>query len=100
MSRSRGVSEASRDGRGTYSAGLAANASISLRVTEGASNASPAAAIRTAAILRAEFTSVRLVATYDNGLGLNVPEQGVQVYVGTGRRTSWAAAWPAFRHYD
>ena len=51
-------------------------------------------------ILRAEFTSVRLVATYDNGLGVSAPEQGVQIYVATGRRTSWAAAWPAFRHYD
>ncbi|HEX3958246.1 MAG TPA: hypothetical protein VHZ03_16705 [Trebonia sp.] len=50
-------------------------------------------------ILRAQFTSVRLAATYDNGLGINVPEQGVQVYIATGRRTSWAAAWPAFRHY-
>ncbi|HEY6788678.1 MAG TPA: glycosyltransferase family 39 protein [Trebonia sp.] len=50
-------------------------------------------------ILRAQFTSVRLVATYDNGLGISAPEQGVQVYIATGRRTSWAAAWPAFRHY-
>jgi 4-amino-4-deoxy-L-arabinose transferase-like glycosyltransferase len=51
-------------------------------------------------ILRAEFTSVHLVATYDNGLGISAPEQGVQVYVATGRRASWAFAWPAFRHYD
>ena len=52
------------------------------------------------ATLDAEFTSVRLVATYDNGLGISAPEQGVQVYVATGLRTSWATAWPAFRHYD
>ncbi len=51
-------------------------------------------------ILRAEFTSVRLVATYDNGLGVSAPEQGVQVYAATGPRTTWAAAWPAFRHWD
>jgi hypothetical protein len=51
-------------------------------------------------ILRAEFTSVHLMATYDNGLGISAPEQGVQVYVATGLRTSWVVAWPAFRHYD
>jgi 4-amino-4-deoxy-L-arabinose transferase-like glycosyltransferase len=52
------------------------------------------------ATLRKEFTSVRLVATYDNRLGVSTPEQGTQVYVATGLRTSWAAAWPAFRHYN
>jgi hypothetical protein len=52
------------------------------------------------ATLHAEFTSVRLVATYDNGLGVSAPEQGTQVYLATGLRTSWTAAWPAFRHYD
>jgi hypothetical protein len=27
-------------------------------------------------------------------------EEGTPVYVATGLRTSWADAWPAFRHFD
>lgn len=49
--------------------------------------------------LRREFTTVRLVATYTNGLGISDDEEGVQIYVATGLRSSWASAWPAFRDY-
>jgi hypothetical protein len=49
--------------------------------------------------LRREFTTVRLVATYTNGLGVSDDEEGVQIYVATGLRASWASAWPAFRDY-
>jgi hypothetical protein len=52
------------------------------------------------ALLRAQFTSVRLYATYDNGLGVRNTEQGTPVYIASGRKTSWTTAWPAFRHYD
>jgi Dolichyl-phosphate-mannose-protein mannosyltransferase len=51
------------------------------------------------ALLRREFARVRLVATYENGLGVSDDEEGVQIYVATGLRSSWAAAWPAFRDY-
>lgn len=51
-------------------------------------------------LLRAEFRSVRLAAVFNNGLGVSDQEQGTAVYVAAGRCTSWAAAWPAFRHYD
>jgi hypothetical protein len=50
-------------------------------------------------LLRREFTTVRLVATYRNGLGVSDDEEGVQIYVATGLRLSWALAWPAFRDY-
>jgi hypothetical protein len=51
-------------------------------------------------VLRATFASVRQVAVYANGLGISNLEEGTPVYVATGMRASWAAAWPAFRHYD
>jgi 4-amino-4-deoxy-L-arabinose transferase-like glycosyltransferase len=51
-------------------------------------------------ILREDFASVRLAAVYDNGLGISDQEQGTPIYVATGLRTSWATAWPTFRHYD
>ena len=51
-------------------------------------------------VLRATFASVRQVAVYTNGLGIGNLEEGTPVYVATGLRMSWAAAWPAFRHYD
>jgi len=51
------------------------------------------------ALLRREFARVRLVATYDNGLGVSDDEEGARIYVATGLRSSWAAAWPAFRDY-
>ena len=52
------------------------------------------------ALLRREFTRVRLVATFRNGLGVSDDEQGAQVFIATGLRSSWAQAWPAFRNYS
>ncbi|HEY2287173.1 MAG TPA: glycosyltransferase family 39 protein, partial [Streptosporangiaceae bacterium] len=51
------------------------------------------------ALLRREFTHVRRVATFWNGLGVADDEQGVPVFLATGLRSSWARAWPAFREY-
>jgi hypothetical protein len=50
-------------------------------------------------LLRREFTTVRLVATFSNGLGVSDDEEGAQIYVATGLRSSWASAWPQFRDY-
>jgi hypothetical protein len=52
------------------------------------------------AFLRTQFTSVRLVATFSNGLGVDDDEQGVPVYLCTGLRSSWTHAWPAFRDFS
>jgi hypothetical protein len=52
------------------------------------------------AFLHREFRHVRLAATFRNGLGVSDDEQGAQVFVVTGLRTSWAHAWPAFRHFS
>jgi hypothetical protein len=52
------------------------------------------------AFLRREFAQVRLVATFWNGLGVNDDEQGIQVYLATGLKSSWAQAWPTFRDYS
>jgi hypothetical protein len=52
------------------------------------------------ALLRREFSFVRRVATFWNGMGVSDDEQGVPVYAATGLRTSWARAWPAFRDYS
>ncbi|HWG14932.1 MAG TPA: hypothetical protein VG268_16810 [Streptosporangiaceae bacterium] len=52
------------------------------------------------ALLRREFSHVRQVATFSNGLGIDDDEQGAPVYLATGLRSSWAAAWPAFRDYS
>jgi hypothetical protein len=57
-SRSRTVSEASRDGAGMVCGGRCANASIRRRVTVGASMALPAAAARTAAMRSARGESL------------------------------------------
>jgi len=51
------------------------------------------------AFLHREFRHVRLVATFWNGLGVRDDEQGAQIFVTTGLRSSWAQAWPAFRNY-
>jgi hypothetical protein len=51
------------------------------------------------AFLHREFRHVRLVATFWNGLGVSDDEQGAQVFVATGLRSSWTRAWPAFRNY-
>ena len=52
------------------------------------------------ALLRREFAHVRVAAVYRNGLGVADDEKGAVVYVATGLRGSWAAAWPAFRDYS
>jgi hypothetical protein len=52
------------------------------------------------AILHREFTYVTRVAVYRNGLNVADDEEGVPVYVATGLRGSWAAAWPAFRDFS
>jgi hypothetical protein len=53
-----------------------------------------------AGLLRHEFSHVRRVATFWNGLGVSDDEQGVPVYLATGLKSSWAQAWPAFRDYS
>jgi Dolichyl-phosphate-mannose-protein mannosyltransferase len=52
------------------------------------------------ALLRREFAHVRQVATFENGIGVSNDEEGTQVFVVTGLRSSWAKAWPAFRNYS
>jgi hypothetical protein len=52
------------------------------------------------AFLRLEFTHVRLVATFWNGLNVSDDEQGAQVFLATGLKSSWVRAWPAFRDYS
>jgi 4-amino-4-deoxy-L-arabinose transferase-like glycosyltransferase len=52
------------------------------------------------ALLRREFGSVRQVATFDNGLGVDDDEQGARIYLVSGLKSSWAQAWPAFRDYS
>jgi len=53
-----------------------------------------------AALLRREFTTVRLVAIFRNGLGVKDDEQGARIYLATGLRASWSGAWPDFRNYS
>jgi hypothetical protein len=50
--------------------------------------------------LRREFATVRRVATFRNGLGVSNDEQSAQVFIVSGLRTAWAAAWPAYRDYS
>jgi hypothetical protein len=52
------------------------------------------------ALLRREFAHVRRVATFWNGIGVSDDEQGAQIFVVAGLKTSWAKAWPAFRDYS
>jgi 4-amino-4-deoxy-L-arabinose transferase-like glycosyltransferase len=52
------------------------------------------------ALLRREFRHVRLVATFWNGLGVSDDEEGAQIFLATGLRSSWARAWSAFRDYS
>jgi hypothetical protein len=63
---------------------------------------SPARHRDRAAVLprRREFAHVRLVALFWNGLGVSDDEQGAQIFIATGLRSSWALAWPAFRRYS
>jgi hypothetical protein len=51
-------------------------------------------------LLRREFRRVRLVAKFWNGLGVSDDEEGAQIFLATGLRSSWATAWPAFRDYS
>ena len=51
------------------------------------------------ALLHREFAHVRQIATFRNGLGVDDDEQGAPVYLATGLKITWAAAWPAFRRY-
>jgi hypothetical protein len=44
------------------------------------------------------FTGCRLLATVDNGLGLDNDEQGTTVRLCDGPVGSWAAVWPRVRH--
>ncbi len=60
-------------------------------------SADPAAA---SAVLRREFAHVSEVAVYRNGLNVADDEEGAAIFVATGLRTSWAAAWPAFKDYS
>jgi hypothetical protein len=52
------------------------------------------------ALLRREFTQVRLVGTFWNGLGVSDDEQGVQIFIATGLKSTWARSWAAFRDYS
>jgi hypothetical protein len=52
------------------------------------------------AFLRREFTQVRKVATFYNGLGVSNDEQGATIYVVTGLKSSWARSWPAFQDFS
>jgi hypothetical protein len=51
-------------------------------------------------LLRREFTHVTDVTRYRNGLNVDDDEEGAAIYVATGLRSSWAAAWPAFKDYS
>lgn len=50
------------------------------------------------AFLRREFTHVRLVATFWNGLGVSDDEQGAQIFLATGPKSTWPRSWPAYRN--
>jgi hypothetical protein len=52
------------------------------------------------ALLRREFRHVALVATFWNGLGVSDDEEGAQIFLATGLRSSWTRTWPAFRDYS
>ena len=52
------------------------------------------------ALLHREFAHVRLIATFWNGLGVSDDEQGAQVFLATGLKSSWPHAWPALRDYS
>jgi hypothetical protein len=55
---------------------------------------------REPALLHREFAHVTEVAVFRNGLGVADDEEGTPIYVVTGLRTSWAAAWPAFQDFS
>ena len=52
------------------------------------------------ALLRRNFTHVRRIATFWNGIGVSDDEQGAQIFLATGRKHSWPTTWPTFRNYS
>ena len=52
------------------------------------------------ALLHREFAHVTQVAVYRNSLNVADDEQDAVIDVATGLRSSWTAAWPAFRKYS
>jgi hypothetical protein len=52
------------------------------------------------AFLRRNFTHVRRIATFWNGIGVSDDEQGAQIFLATGRKHPWPATWPTFRNYS
>lgn len=50
--------------------------------------------------LRERFARCESAGVIDHGTGVPNEEQGLPVTVCSGPRTSWATAWPAFRHAD
>jgi hypothetical protein len=52
------------------------------------------------ALLRREFTQVRLVGTFWNGLGVSDDEQGVRIFIAPGLKSTWTRSWAAFRDYS
>jgi hypothetical protein len=50
--------------------------------------------------LRREFSQVRKIATFTNGVGVSDDEQGATIYLVTGLKSSWAQAWPAFQDFS
>jgi hypothetical protein len=51
------------------------------------------------ALLHREFTTVRQVAIFRNGLGVSDDEEGVAIYVASGLRAPWSRSWRAFRDF-
>ena len=49
-------------------------------------------------LLHRLFASVRPVARIDNGVDVDNDEQGATVWLCSGRRETWRAAWPLIRH--
>jgi len=52
------------------------------------------------ALLRREFSRVRLVAIFRNGLGVSDDEQGARIFLATGLKSAWSHVWPTFRNYS
>jgi 4-amino-4-deoxy-L-arabinose transferase-like glycosyltransferase len=49
--------------------------------------------------LRSEFTTVRQVATVNNGYDVANTEQGKPIYLCEGRHRTWAQLWPSLREF-
>jgi 4-amino-4-deoxy-L-arabinose transferase-like glycosyltransferase len=52
------------------------------------------------ALLHREFAHVTQVAVFRNGLNVSDDEEGAPIYLATGLRSPWAAAWPAFKNFS